>query len=259
MLTASPILLIINSDNCAHCRPFMDDRPNINKGINELYPEIQCMWLCLDRMDFSAFPPATRQVINHVPFVIYFPRGVWLQWAASGGNLTGARIMDAKTMMKYGKSYSLETIKGWLHEILGSIAMIDYQHQPPKIIPLKEYRDSCEVDSPEEHCQDMTLDKRFQNIRRPNNEKCHGTLTLVPEMYDEPEIAEILVDNLMQQGCNEINRDSSFGSYPDSILFEITHEGVLYSFGYNPSSNIMDVKIESQFMKVLVAFDLGKI
>jgi hypothetical protein len=220
-------------------------------------------------MDFSIFPPEMKQAMEHVPIVIYFPRGVWDRYMVMGHGWDEIKIMGAREMRKHGDCYCLETIQGWLQEVVlleeegddeirqkadeacdeilsevddRSTELIDYAHDPPRIITFKQYQ------------KEQTLNDRFRHLQQSRN---HGTLTLVPEMYDVP--INGLAATQLECGhdcCNEVAMISSEPS-PSIVTLEATHEGVLFSLRYDAAANIINVSMESQVMKVLMALDLN--
>jgi hypothetical protein len=87
----------------------MARRDRINKALNETYPTLRYIWVCLDKMDYSILPADIKPFIKHVPIVIYFPQDIWNQYL-NNVDINKVRIMDVDQLSKYGPRYTETSI-----------------------------------------------------------------------------------------------------------------------------------------------------
>lgn len=225
-MAVDPVLLVLNADTCSPCHVLMHDQSHINQSIHNTYPDMRVIWVCVDRMNFSIFPEYAREVIKHVPIVMYFPLGMWEEYLR--GHLSDdVFIMDSEAMQRYGECYSEETILAWLKDCM-----------------------KCERE-----CRGIPLTV----LPEMNNELCCGPmLNLIPEMVEcdnhmdnEQEDAVSALDrfllNLMTQ--NKVRN-------PDGFSFEALWQGNFIKMGYDCDSGMFDFSLENAVGKTMTSLCL---
>lgn len=115
VVSRDPVLLVVNSDNCQHCVPLMEQRSTINLAVKEKYTNVRCLWLQLDRVGFDLFPGSLQGLLHHVPIVLYFPAGVWQKYLH--GESVPIPILNVDALQHFGGVYNQSSILRWLDSV----------------------------------------------------------------------------------------------------------------------------------------------
>lgn len=235
---SSPILLVLNSDNCAHCLPLIEDRLFINELVSKHFPEMCCIWSHFNKMNFSVLPPKLRLFIDHVPIVLYFPRGTWDEYLNMNWLSPRVKILDVTELSKYSHDvikYDVRSIMNWLCDVVEDGERSDDSRG-----------DSSEMERSVQHPVNSITDW-FYNVAEFDKEKYP---LLISEINSTPDPVSDLLTNVNKR--NDERADDT-----TILTCKLLYNGVLYTLEFDTMTQVLDVKIESDRIKVLMSLSLS--
>ena len=110
---SEPVLLVINSDQCSHCKVLLEKKDSITKAINAKFPKLLNIWVSLDKFKLPAIPHIS---IPHLPIIFYFPQGAWGKYI-TGDYSCKISVMSNETIT-LGVKYDVDKITQWLEKVI---------------------------------------------------------------------------------------------------------------------------------------------